>query len=142
MAWGPIRSSEIPKIPLDLGPIPATLSRIMNSITRLTAKQLRQAANLKERIDALEGELNELLGSEVSAPLQVTQAPKRKRRMSAAGRRAIAAAARARWAKYKADKGAVAVKPRRKISAAGKARLSALAKARWKKVKALGKSRL
>ncbi len=62
--------------------------------------------------------------------------------MSAAGRKAIAAAARARWAKLREEKGAPVKQVKRKISPAGKARLSALAKARWKKIKAQGKSRL
>ena len=63
--------------------------------------------------------------------------------MSAAGRAAIAAAARARWAKIRAEKTGKAVKKgRRKMSAAAKARLSALAKARWAKAKKAGKSRL
>jgi hypothetical protein len=111
----------------------------MNSITNLTPGQLRQAADIKERIDALQNELNEILGSEVPTPAAITEKPK-KRQMSAAGRAAIGAAARARWAKYNAAKGgAKAVEPvkkaRKKISAAGIARIRAAQKARWAAIK-------
>ena len=81
-------------------------------LASLTAKQLKKAAVLRERIDRLETELNKILtvgGSPVSATTRgKRKAPakpkvtKKKRRMSAAGRARIAAAARARWAKRKA----------------------------------------
>ncbi len=65
--------------------------------------------------------------------------------MSAAGRARIAAAARARWAKYRRGatpaKAAKAVKKKR-FSAAARAKLSAAAKARWARAKAAGKSAL
>jgi len=136
------------------------------NITDITPKQLRKAANVVEKIQSLQHELNQILGQEAPTPLTGT-ARKPKRRMSAAGRRAIAAAARARWAKIKGRKpkrkmsakglanirAGVAkrmrnqrrqttAKPKRKISAAGRARLSALAKERWKNAKAAGKGRL
>ena len=109
------------------------------NITELSPKQLRKAANIQEKIQDLQNELGKLLGAPAEAG-PVAKGP-RKRRMSAAGRAAIAAAARARWAKIK---GAVkpAKKARRKMSAAAKARLSAMAKARWKKAKAAGKTTL
>jgi hypothetical protein len=112
----------------------------MNSITSLTPKQLRKAADIKERIDALQDELNGILGSEAPTP-QEAEAPK-KRKMSAAGRRAIAAAAKARWAKYNAGKGKPARKAKRMFSAAGRAAIAAATRARWAKAKAAGKSRL
>jgi hypothetical protein len=143
----------------------------MNLIT-LTAKQLRQAADIQEKIQSLQQELNQILGA--TAKTTDGELPdgrrKKKRKMSAAGRAAIAAAARARWAKIKgtapkrrlsaaglaniragvakrmaAQKGAKpAAKSARKrnVSPAARARLSAMAKARWKKAKAAGKSRL
>src|SRR2546422_3480593 len=102
------------------------------NLTDLTPKLLRRAADVQEKIQSLQHELNQILGHEVPTPLTGT-ARKSKPRMSASGRRAIAAGARARWAKIKGRK------PKRKMSAAGRARLSALAKARWKKAKAAGK---
>jgi ribosomal protein L15 len=72
----------------------------MNSITNLSAQQLRNAAALKEKIQALEKELNQLLGS--PAATSVVAAPKKKFKMSAAARAKISAAAKARWARVKA----------------------------------------
>ena len=94
----------------------------------LTPGQLRKAADIKERIDALQNELNEILGGETPTPAVTEKAKKRK--MSAAGRRAIAAAARLRWANYNAAKGgAKTVKPvkkaKRKMSAQGLANIRA-----------------
>ena len=133
------------------------------NITTLSPKQLRKAADIQEKIQSLQEELGQLLGGEVSTPAETIEAPK-KRRMSAAGRARIAAAARARWAKIKgtapkrkmsaqglaniragvakrmaAQGKAVSAKPakkaKKKFSAAAKAALSAAAKARWAKAK-------
>ena len=68
----------------------------------ITAKQLRKAANLKEKIAVLENQLASLLGGKTS-PAQAAKLVK-KRKMSAAGRAAIRAAQKARWAKVKAAK--------------------------------------
>ena len=95
--------------------------------------------DLKEKLGALNNELASILGA--SAPATT---PK-KRKMSAAGRAKIGAAAKARWAKIKGAKPAAkapAKKQRRKMSAAAKAKLSAMAKARWAKVKKAGKKSL
>ena len=65
--------------------------------------------------------------------------------MSAAGRKAIAEAAKKRWAAYRGEKTAKTSKPakkRRKMSAAGRAKIAASARARWAKAKAEGKTRL
>lgn len=111
---------------------------IMNSIADLSVKQLRQVVNLKEKIEALEKKLNQLTGS--TAKPVAAEAPKKRRKMSAAGKARIAAAQKARWAEYKAAK--QGVKPAKKkftMSAAAKAKISAAAKARWAKWKAAKK---
>jgi hypothetical protein len=59
----------------------------------------------------------------------------RKRTISVAGRKRIAAAQRARWAKQKQ-----AQKPKRTISAAGRKRIAAAQRARWAKLKAQQKA--
>lgn len=56
--------------------------------------------------------------------------------MSAAARRRISAAQKARWAKVKGNNAAGSARPKRRISAAGIARIRAAAKARWARVKA------
>jgi hypothetical protein len=64
--------------------------------------------------------------------------------MSPAGRVAIAAAARARWARVRGRITTVraVVKTRRRMTAAGRAAIAAAARARWKKAKASGRNRL
>ena len=110
------------------------------SLNHLSVSDLRKAANLKERIEALENELNEVIGAApkaVSAP--EASAPRKKGGMSAAGKARIAAAQKIRWAKVKAAKGdAKPAAPKKKggMSPEGKARIIAAQKARWAKVKA------
>lgn len=112
----------------------------MNSFLNASPQALRRAADLQERIIALQSELNQLLTTPTDVGVLAT--PKR-RRMSAAGRARIAAAARARWAKFRSQGGSSVVNTgRRKMSAAAKARLSAIARARWKKAKASGQNAL
>jgi hypothetical protein len=73
-----------------------------SSIANLSAQQLRHAANLKDKIQLLQNELEKIVGSssKPAAPI----ASKKKSKMSAAGRARIAAAQKARWAKIKAAK--------------------------------------
>jgi hypothetical protein len=108
-------------------------------LSSLTAAQLRSAADLTEKIEAMTKELASILG----APTPV----KAKGKMSASARAKISKAAKARWAKVKAAKPvakpvAKAPATKRKMSAAAKAKLSAMAKARWAKIKASGKKSL
>jgi len=112
------------------------------NIINLTPSQLRQAADLQEKIAKLEKELAAILGSETqTAP--ISKPAKKKGGMSAAGKARIAAAQKKRWAKVKASKTAakssapkLAKKARKKMSAEGRARIVAAQKARWAKIKA------
>lgn len=74
-------------------------------ITDLSPKQLRKAAKLQEKIEKLQKQLSTMLpfdpGSGIPAPFK---APKQKRKMSAASRKAIADAQKKRWAKFHAAK--------------------------------------
>jgi hypothetical protein len=91
-------------------------------MNNLSADQLRRAASIKDEIESLEGELSKILGGVVGSGKKRMGRPpktggdvdrykaargtesggKKKRKMSAAGRAKIAAAAKARWAKVKA----------------------------------------
>jgi len=138
----------------------------MNSISGLTATQLRQAADIKERIDALQNQLSALLGGETSTELRAAQPGGKQRKISAAGLRNIRAAQKARWAKAKATAPkrkfsaqaianiragvakrvaaqgkAAGAKPKVQRSAAWRAAISAAAKNRWAKAKKAGKTR-
>jgi len=67
------------------------------NIIDLTPQQLRRAASIKEKLDALNQQLRSLLAGSPSNGAASGQ----KRTMSAAARRKIAAAQRAGWAKRK-----------------------------------------
>jgi hypothetical protein len=117
------------------------------SISNLTPQQLRQAADLQEKIASLNIQLALLLdpGSTIPAPFKAAKAklaakPKRaKRTISAAHIAKIKAGQKIRWAKYNAAKAKTsAVKPAKKkggMSAEGRARIVAVQKTRWAKIK-------
>ena len=109
----------------------------MNSIATLTPAQLRQAADIQERIQSLQVELNAILGGGETPTPVATEAPEqpKKKGMSAAGRAAVSAATKARWARIRAEKGGaeVAPKPKRKMSAKGLANIRAGVAKRWAK---------
>ena len=149
----------------------ANLFQIALTMINATPTQLRKAADIKERIDVLQSELNAILGGEVPNPAQdeapkrrkvsaagkarmraaqlarwakirgTAPTPKKKGKMSAAGRAAIRAAQIARWAKIKDTSAKPARKAKIQRSAAWRAAVSAAAKARWAKAKKAGKSR-
>ena len=88
----------------------------------------------KRAIDAQIADLRSFLagGSADAAKPKLTRRPRRK--MSAAGRKAIAEAQRKRWAAAKGQPESTtssASKPKRKLSAAGKAAIVAALKKRW-----------
>ncbi|MGA2661982.1 MAG: hypothetical protein ABSH34_31265 [Verrucomicrobiota bacterium] len=129
------------------------------NITTLTPQQLRKAADLKENIDALQEQLNAILGGgETPTPVapEEPERPKngrrkRRKKVSAEGRANISAAAKARWAARRMGKKSVTVaaeseqpleKPKRKRSAAWSKALSEAMKARWAKARRAGRSRL
>ena len=100
---------------------------------------------LREKTEALQGELDAIIG-EVAVSTEEAPAPaKRKYHLSAAHKRklikALARARKIRWAKAKRTKTKPAKKDWRS-SPAVRAKLSAAAKARWAKARAEGKTRL
>ena len=113
-------------------------------LSNLTPTQLRNAADLVEKIEALNAELSEMFGSSAPAPVRAPiktpgkRGPK-KGGISAEGRARIAEAQKARWAKTNGTKVKSVKTPKpakRKMSAAGIAAIRAAQKARWAKVKA------
>jgi hypothetical protein len=123
-----------------LDELSSALITIMNSITHLTPQQLRQAADIQEKVLVLQNELERLLGS--SAP-ETAGVFSSKRRLSAQGLANIRAGARKRWARERGDNGVAGPsKPRRKMSAAGRARIAAQLRARWAAAKRAGRNAL
>src|SRR5712691_2379009 len=99
----------------------------------LSLRSLEEAVSIRRQIDNLERRLNSIVGG--SAARAMTRDGRAgRRRMTAATRANLAAAARARWARQKAGGKMSRATTRRKrsgISAAGRRRLSQLMKARW-----------
>lgn len=100
------------------------------SLINLTPAQLRHAADLKEKIEALQQQLSHLQGDSAAA---APPAGRAKRKISAAGIAKIRAAQKLRWAKVKGT--AANAKPGkrgpRKMSAAARAKIAAAQKKRW-----------
>jgi hypothetical protein len=97
----------------------------------------------KLRIDAQIAELRAMLLGGRTETAATPEAPKRRRpKMSAAGRKAIAEAQRKRWAASKKSPGPPSPvapevpKPKRKLSAAGKKAIADATKRRWARVRA------
>jgi len=74
-----------------------------NPLDELSLQQLKQAVAVREKIEGLEKELRRIIGGQPSTAK--AGASPRKRKMSAAARAKISAAAKARWAKFRAKKG-------------------------------------
>jgi hypothetical protein len=96
----------------------------------------------KRRIDE---QISVLRGMRSGSPAQRTSVPEKqpRRKMSAAGRKAIAEVQRKRWAASKGQAESKpprpAKKPKRKLSAEGKANIVAALKKRWAAKKAAAK---
>ena len=110
------------------------------NLLSLASHELRRVADLVDQMDKIKAELIKTLGSS-PAP---TKGSRKKRGMSEAGRLAVAAAQKARWAKTKVKSKAKSVvkKTKRTMSASARAKIATAAKARWAKVKAAGKKAL
>ncbi len=99
--------------------------------------------NIVKEVRAEISRLQQVLSLLGEGNVETTARPTRQ--ISAAGRKRIAAATRARWAKIRAEKAAgkvsgnSGVKPQRKVSAAARRKMAAAQKARWARVKAAKK---
>lgn len=114
----------------------------MSNLQNLSVSALKRAIVLREKIDALNARLSELLEEGgISAPFSATPV---KRHMSASARRRIGAAQKLRWARQKGEiTGVAAAKPgRKKFSKAARMKMAAAAKERWAKAKAAGRKTL
>ncbi len=96
---------------------------------------IRKLEEQKAAIEKALAALNDLDGSAagVAAPARRGRPPKRKGGMTAAGRRRLSEALKARWAAKKAAATAKPAKAKKKggLTAAGRKKLSEALKARW-----------
>jgi hypothetical protein len=120
----------------------------VTNLSDLTAAQLKSIVAVKEQIEALQSQIDSIVGGRGGdndeSAIPAVEVPK-KRHMSAAAREKIAAAAKARWARIKKTKPEAAKpvqKQDRRSSPAVRAKTVAAARARWKKAKAAGKTTL
>jgi hypothetical protein len=114
-------------------------------LEQIVALLVAERSRLDAAIHALQGPAKHsgsLAGKKAAAtPVAASSPVARKRTLSAAGRKAIADAARKRWAGIKAAKATPtpakpAVKRKRGISAAARKAMAAAAKKRWAAIKA------
>jgi len=91
-------------------------------------KELRQERDrIEEAIHAL---------TPLSGNIRVVKVRRQGTTLSAAGRRRISIAQKARWAKRRSSAQAVATTAKRTVSAASRRKMAAAQRARWAKVKA------
>jgi len=95
---------------------------VNSTLTKQLADLRTERTNLANQLKHVDAALSVLGGSSYTKPRHT---------MSAAARRRISLAQKARWAKAKGH----APKPKRTISAAGRKRIAAAQRARWAKVK-------
>ena len=95
--------------------------KLISGVVQQMKKERERAQRLVQRIDGALAALGSVSSNGAS------------RKISAAGRRRISLAQKARWAKQKAK--VHAPKPKRTISAAGRKRIAAAQRARWASMK-------
>ncbi len=107
------------------------LEGLGNIVTELRAERAHLVNNLRH-VDAALAVLGKLEGGKFATVAR--------RSLSAAARRKMAAAQKARWAKVRGESGASnktnASRPKRTLSAAARKKIAAAQRARWAKVKA------
>ncbi len=102
------------------------MANLSGVVQQLKMARVRAEGEVK-RLDAALAALGNLTG----------RSPARKRRtLSAAGRRKISLAQKARWAKRRSNTQKGTARLKRTISAAGRRKIAAAQRARWAKVKA------
>jgi hypothetical protein len=106
----------------------------------LSSAQLRQAADIRQKIEDLTSQLEAILGGSAQSVI----IGKDGRKMTAEGRARIAAAQKLRWAKLREAAGEPDSRGKRRkiMSPAQRAKIAAAARLRWKKARAAGRNRL
>src|SRR5262245_55894778 len=80
----------------------------IKSLASLSLQQLKQAVAIREQIDGLEMELGRMIAGQ--SPATRKASPRKKRRLSAAGRAKLSAMMKARWATRRKQKSPRAAK--------------------------------
>lgn len=112
----------------------ANLVGILNDLRNERGRVQQELERLEKAISVVEGVTERNHAGRVARTRRTAWTHRPRRKMSAAGRRRIAAAQRARWAKLKAR--------RQPGQAAARNRIAAAQRARWAKVKAERKQKM
>jgi hypothetical protein len=105
----------------------------MGDLSQIVEQLKTEEERLKRELKTVSGVLAVFGGRQEKRPLA--------RKLSASGRKRIAAAQRARWAKIRAGKqNIVAVPKRRTMSAGARKKIAAAQRARWAKFRAQSKA--
>jgi hypothetical protein len=106
----------------------------MTNLSGVVKKLSDERERVEKQLSALNAALTAFVGAYGGSKSNAMPA------MSAAARKKISRAQKARWAKRRASNIKTSVKPKRTISAAGRKRIAAAQRARWAKTKAQSKS--
>src|SRR5690349_9096410 len=115
----------------------ANLSRALNELRQERSRAEREVERLDSAISVLQGLVGRNHLGRPARGGRTARMGRPRRRMSAAGRRKIAAAQRARWAKARASR---VQRGRRHLSAAARNRIARAQRIRWAKLKASKKA--
>ena len=110
----------------------ANLNRALQELRQERNRAEREVERLDEAISVLDGLTGRNHAGRPARLGRTARMGRPRRRMSAAGRRRIAAAQRARWAKLKQTR---LQRGKRTVSAAARNRMAAAQRARWAKLK-------
>lgn len=120
----------------------------INSFAAMPIQNLKRAVAIREKIDALEEELDKLTGIPTRIPngdgnghaAKVRGITVKQHGLSTAGRARIAAAQRMRWMRFRIEHGNGSTNGSahnsQRLSPEGRARVSAAVKARWERYRA------
>jgi len=105
----------------------------MLNLSKVVSQLQAQRQQVQSELNRLDAAISALRGSDTSnGSRTIRVAPSRPRRtLSAAGRRAISLAQKARWAKRAANVEAGTTKPKRRMSAGARRKIAAAQRARW-----------
>src|SRR5579872_5969272 len=110
----------------------ANLARTLKDLRQERDRAQREVERLDEVISVLQGFVTRNHLGRTARPGRTDHMGRPRRKMSAAGRRKIAAAQRARWAKLKQR---MSQRAKRTVSAAARKRMAVAQRARWAKLK-------
>lgn len=110
---------------------------MMNTLSDLPIQKLKRAVGIREQIEVLTLELQQLLGPSSLVSANVAK-PEKRHGLSAAGRARIAAAQRLRWSRFNAGRSRRTnlVSNKHRLSPEGRARVAAAVRARWERFRA------